>query len=220
MRKMVTYLLTGVCFLFSAALEAEIGEGCCAEWVEAPCVGEGPNNYYMEIFGGANFIQSNRRSHVKTSLNAGYTLAASVGYRWCYGIRFEGEYAFRRNEVKSMRFFGRSFSANGHYQSSSYMANMLWDLPLQQWGMTVCGIRPFIGGGIGWDYQILKARRHQTTFRDSKKHFAWQGMAGVTFPFYCHTDLSLEYRYHQGGLTYLHHHTIGLGVTYNFYPFF
>lgn len=220
MRKIVTYLLTSLCFLFSATSEAKIGNAFCEDFGMTPCCDDQQNNYYAEIFGGANFIQSNRRSHVKSSFKTGYTIAASIGYKWCYGIRWEAEYAFRRNQVKNIHFFGRSFGSNGHYQSSSYMANLFWDIPLKCWGLDAYGLRPFIGGGIGWDYQILRARRHHTTFRDSKKHFAWQGMAGLTLPLYFHTDLSLEYRYHQGGLTYLHNHTVGVGVKYNFPAFF
>lgn len=219
MKKEISCLLTGVCLLLLATLEAKTDNAFCEDFCMTPYCDDEQNNYYTEIFGGANFIQSDRRSHVKSVFKTGYTIAASVGYKWCYGIRWEAEYAFRRNQVKDIHFFGRSFGSSGHYQSSSYMANLLWDIPLECWGLNAWGIHPFVGGGIGWDYQILRARRHQRTFRDSKKHFAWQGMAGLALPFYCNTDLSLEYRYHQGGLTYLHNHTIGLGLKYNFHPF-
>lgn len=220
MKKELSAVVTGLCLLFSGISEAKIGNAFCEDYCKTSYCTDEQNNYYMEIFGGANFMQTNSRHSIKSSFKTGYAVAASVGYKWCWGLRFEAEYAFRRNRVKSVHYFGKSFGKCGHYQASSYMANLLWDIPLQCWGLNLCGIRPFVGGGIGWDYEIVHARYHHTNFRNGKKHFAWQAMTGLTMPFYCNTDVSVEYRYHQGGMKHLHNHTVGLGLKYNFPIFF
>ena len=53
--------------------------------------------------------------------------------RWvivgAYGLRLEAEYAFRRNAIRKIHFFAEGSSKHGHFQTSSYMANLLWDLP-------------------------------------------------------------------------------------------
>lgn len=62
------------------------------------------------------------------------------------------------------------------------MANLLWDLPLANWGCEFWKIRPFIGGGIGYDFQQIHAHNAGFTFKKSKKNFAWQVIAGLGYP--------------------------------------
>jgi len=174
------------------------------------------NSFYAEIFGGANFLQTEKRGGIKSYYRTDYLTSGSLGYRWCYGLRLEAEYAYRRNTLHKEHFFGRSFGVHGHFQSSSYMANVLWDLPLSKLGCGFWKIKPFIGGGIGYDYQQIRTRIFGLNFRENKKHFAWQVITGVGYPIFCHTDLSLEYKYHKGGFKHIHNHSVGLGLTYKF----
>lgn len=174
------------------------------------------NEFYAEAFGGANFLQTEKSGGIVSDYNTGYVVSGSLGYRWCYGLRVEGEYAYRRNSVRKLHFFGRSFSFHGHFQSSSYMANLLWDLPLSRWGCGCWKFRTFIGGGIGYDLQQIHAKNEGIAFRNNKKHFAWQVIAGIGYPLFCSTDISLEYKYHKGGFSYIHNHSLGVGLTYKF----
>lgn len=178
------------------------------------------NEFYVNLFGGANFIQSSMSSGVRNNYKTGYIVSSSLGYSWCYGLRLEGEYAYRRNSLKSIHFFGRTFSISGHFQSSSYMANVLWDLPLRRWGCDFWKIRPFVGGGIGYDDQLIHANNSGFSYREGKKGFAWQVMAGLKYPIFCHTHISLEYKFHKGGLNNVYNHSVGAGLTYYFSPNF
>ncbi len=80
------------------------------------------------------FCKTLQSDESKTKYKAGYIIAGSLGYCWNYGLNLEAEYAFRRNEIKKIHFFGQGSSKHGHFQTSSYMANLLWDLPLSTWG--------------------------------------------------------------------------------------
>src|ERR1700728_4761020 len=72
------------------------GDNCCCD--ETP-------PFYGEFFGGANFIESSKRRHVKADFDTGYILSGSIGYRWCYGLRLEFEYAYRRNNLRKVHVF-------------------------------------------------------------------------------------------------------------------
>lgn len=186
--------------------DSDEGAFCC----------EDGHNFYAEFLGGANFLQAESSGGIKSSFDAGYIVAGSFGYRWCYGLRVEAEYAFRRNDLTKIHFFGRSFSAHGHFQSSSYMANVLWDAPFCNWGCDLWNIQPFIGAGIGYDFQQIHAINEGLSFRKQKKGFAWQAIAGLKYPLFCDIDISLEYKCHQGGFSYIYNHSLGVGLTYNF----
>jgi len=174
------------------------------------------NTCYINVLGGANFLQTEIEEGVRTDYRTGYIVSTSVGYEWCYGLRLEAEYAFRRNTIKDLHFFGRSFPADGRFQSSSYMGNLLWDLPLSYLGCDCWDIHPFIGGGIGYDFQLIGGSIGGFDFREKSKHFSWQVMAGLAYPIFCNLDLMVEYTFHKGGLNHLYNHSIGAGLTYRF----
>jgi len=174
------------------------------------------NNFYVEVLGGANFLQTDTNSGIRYDYQTGYIVSGSLGYRWCYGLRFEAEYAFRRNSLRKIHFLGRTFTIDGHFESSSYMANLLWDFPLSNWGCNFLKIQPYIGGGAGYDFQQVRAHNEGFSFRENKKHFAWQVIAGLGYPLLCNTDISLEYKFHKGGFNYIYSHSVGLGLTYRF----
>lgn len=171
---------------------------------------------YAEVFGGANFLQTQTSGGVKSDYQTGYVLSGSLGYRWCYGLRLEAEYAFRKNSARKVHFLGRNFNLHGHFQSSSYMANLLWDLPVYAWGYSFCNIKPFVGAGVGYDFQQIHAKNAGLTLNQSKKDFAWQVIAGLSYPLFCNTDISIEYKFHKGGFSYIYNHSVGLSLTYKF----
>lgn len=172
--------------------------------------------FYGEIFGGANFIQTASYHHKKIDYNPGFVVAGTLGFHWLYGIRFEGEYAFRRNDAKKLHFQGESLSLKGHFQSSSYMANILWDLPLGCLGWNLPRVQTFLGAGAGYDAQRIHIKNNAFTFNKKENDFAWQVMAGVNYTIWYNTSISLEYKFHKGGLDNLYNHSLGIGLTYTF----
>lgn len=172
-------------------------------------------DFYAKVFGGANFLQNTKITQNRAKYDTGYIVAGSLGYTWCYGLSLEGEYAFRRNGIRKIHLHGEGSSQNGHFQSSSYMANVLWDLPLSYFEFSCLDIRPFVGAGMGYDFQQMHATNSRVIFNQKWRHFSWQVMAGLAYPIFCNTELTLEYKFHQGG-SHFNSNSIGLGLVYKF----
>jgi opacity protein-like surface antigen len=142
-------------------------------------------------------------------------MKVALGYNWHYGLHVEGEYTFRRNEISKIRFFGGDYSKRGHFQTSSYMANLLWDLPLSSWGCDCFNITPYIGAGVGYDFQHMHASNCRINFNQKWRHFSWQLMTGFAYPILCNAELTLEYTFHQGSC-HFNNHSLGVGLIYRF----
>jgi opacity protein-like surface antigen len=214
MRKNILLLLMSL--LFFIAADAQAQEGC----VEGSCCYEDScfvdeTNFYAKILGGANFLQHTAIDRNKSTYQTGYLIAGSLGYCWCYGLRVEAEYAFRRNAIREIDFFVEGCSKHGYYQASSYMANLLWDLPLPVWRCAFWNTQPFIGAGIGYDFPHMHSSNSRLVFNQKWSHFSWQLMAGLTYPFFCNTEMTLQYTFHQGGC-HFNNHSVGVGLVYKF----
>lgn len=166
-------------------------------------------NFYAKIFSGANFLQ-NRNA---TTYKSGYILAGSLGYCWNCGFCLEAEYAYRRNGINKIHFFSEGSSKHGHVQTSSYMANILWNVPFA----SCRNLQPLIGAGIGYDFQQMHSSNSRIVFNQKWHQFSWQLMAGLAYSIFCNTDITLEYKFHQGGCRF-YNHSIGAGLAYYFGP--
>jgi opacity protein-like surface antigen len=171
-------------------------------------------NVYAKIYGGANFLQSTSISGNHATYDAGYVFAGSLGYCWHYGLHWEGEYAFRRNAINKITFTSQGSSESGHFQTSSYMANMLWYVPLSTWTGRCWNFRPLIGVGVGYDFEQMIASNSRVVFNQKWHVFSWQAMAGIVYTVFCNTEFTLEYKFHQGN--HFYNNAIGIGLTYKF----
>lgn len=179
---------------------------CCADSM----------NFYAKVLGGANFLQNTTIAGNKSTYQVGYIVSGSLGYDWCnYGLRLEAEYAFRKNGISKTHFITEGTSKDGHFQTSSYMANLLWDFPVCSWGCTFWNIRPFIGGGIGYDFERMHASNPRIVFNQKWKQFSWQAMAGFAYPIFHNAEITVEYKFHQGG-GHFYNHAVGVGLVYKF----
>lgn len=200
--------------MFFIVADAPAEEGCVQNSCCYEDKGIGETSFYAKILAGGNFLQNTAPNGNKLTYKAGYVVGAALGYRWCYGLRMEGEYAYRRNAIKKMHYFGEGQSRHGHFQTSSYMGNLLWDLPFSSW-MGLWDVQSFIGAGIGYDSQKMHSSNSRIVFDQKWNHFSWQLMAGLTYPFFCNSHLTLEYTFHQGSC-HFNNHSIGVGFVYNF----
>lgn len=174
------------------------------------------NSCYVGVLGGPNFLSSCEDWGVKTDYDTGGLISISLGYRWYYGLRLEYEYAYRINNLHKLHYWGYSYKVRGYFRSCSYMANLIWDIPLKLWNSCL-KIQPFVGAGIGYDCQHIHAHNSWIRYqRRSEDHFAWQVIAGMSYPFFCDSDFTLDYKFHKGGLHHVNNHSIGVGVVYNF----
>lgn len=203
-------LLLMMSLLFFIAADAQAQEWCDEDFC---CVEE--TDFYAKILSGVNFLQNDGTGRNKTTYHTGYIIAGSLGYSWHYGLSLEAEYAFRRNAIRKIHFFGEGSSRHGHFQTSSYMVNLLWELPSSSWGCSFWNIQPFIGAGIGYDFQQMHSSNSRIIFNQKWHHFSWQAMGGLAYPIFCNTELTLEYKFHQGGC-HFYNHSVGVGVVYKF----
>lgn len=191
--------------------------------------------YYVGGFGGANFIQTNKKNHGhKNSYNTGYDVGGFIGYRWCEGLRLEGEISYRNNQHKNRKSSneGSGRRNKGHLETVAYMANALYEIDLSCWDCCGCDtweIVPYLGGGIGYSQQKQDRRcNNDCNFDDfgnprsgsSKKKwkggFAWQLIAGAAYEISPCMDVSLEYRFFNGHEKKLYNHSVGLAAKYHF----
>jgi len=184
---------------------------------------------------GATPPSSFAGSNIQLDRNDGFTGLGSLGYAFGNGFRLELEGSYRQNGLHSLNGTYASTSASGNIDSYGVMGNLLFDMDIgKPW------LYPYLGGGIGysWD-QLSSARLNQsgTSFsgNDSSGGFAYQAIAGLSFPVSGVPGLSIttEYRYHSvvgdqtfhgstpGGSANLtlgtqHDHDFLLGVRYAF----
>lgn len=216
MKKNISLLLMS--FLFFIAADAQGQTGCDQAFsCDEDVYGLDETNFYAKILAGVNFLQNTTIDGNKSTYQAGSVIAGYLGYCWCYGLRVEGEYAYRRNAIRKIHFFGigKGSSSHGRLQTSSYMANLVWDLPLSLWGCGFCNIQPFVGVGIGSDFEQMHASNSRIVFNQKWNHFSWQLMSGLAYPIFCNTEITLKYKFHQGGC-HFYNHSIGAGLTYKF----
>jgi opacity protein-like surface antigen len=207
MKKNILPLLLSLLFFMAADTQAQEWcneDFCCYE--DSCCVDK--TNFYAKILGGVNFLHNTSKDENKSTYETGYIIAGTLGYCWRNGLRLEAEYAFRRNAIRKIHFFVEGFSKHGHFQASSYMANLLW-------GCEFWNIQPFVGAGIGYDFQQMHASNTRIIFKQKWNHFSWQLMAGLAYPIFCNTEMTLEYTFHQGGC-HFNNHSLGVGLVYKF----
>jgi opacity protein-like surface antigen len=176
-------------------------------------------NWYVNVAGGANWLGDNAFSDVTSTTsqtttldfandpNIGFVLSAAVGMHLnnvLQGLRVEGELAYRENDVDAQwtsSITGATLDAlasdNGvsQYQHNAFsiMANAWYDFQ-------VAGLKPYVGGGIGWaDVEADGVYQGKTAGHSfSESGFAWQLGGGLHMPIDEKLTLGIGYRYFSG----------------------
>ena len=137
---------------------------------------------------------------LKINGNSGFTGFASVGYGFGNGIRLEVEGNYRQTQVH--RISGTPFptTAGGRIQNYGAMLNVLFDMDIG-----VPWLYPYVGlgAGYGWTHlnQVYTAGTNfpfSLRTDDTVGNFAWQVIAGLSFPIPDVPGLSItaEYRFY------------------------
>lgn len=163
--------------------------------VALPYAVQANDGVYVGGMAGANFFDlqdfqvKDGSRKVKTHLhtNTGYTLGGVAGYKFCNGLRLEGELSYRHNgldklsghyvltkaqkEAKAKKEKAESLHANGHINTTSIMGNVYYDLDID------CAIKPYVGVGVGYDYSKLHVNGVKLKDKDLKKRSIEAGLA-------------------------------------------
>ena len=168
---------------------------------------------YIGAVGGANFKQQEQvrvsipgapgPRYGRSGFDTGYVGIASIGYGLGNGLRLEAEGNFRRND------YGHGtadFATSGHERKYGAMVNALFDLDV---GSPY--VFPYVGVGAGYawtdQHEGFILPPYTGRLNDQQGGFAYQAIAGLSFPVPPVVGLSLvaEYRYYAvtGDRTYV-----------------
>lgn len=167
---------------------------------------------YAGGLGGINFLDYKHKG-VTVDFKTGWMAGGYLGYRFCNGIRAEGEAVYRYNRTKTIK--GDTHGVHiphqhikGHARTWSFMANGLYDFDVDCWCLV-----PYLGAGIGYDVTKISACHEH----GDENGFAWQVIAGALYPIDDCMEMGLEYRYHQGNQDrHLHNNSVDFKVQWYF----
>ncbi len=157
----------------------------------APSFAAADSKVYVDIAGGANFLQDSDISGTGLSTEAGFdtgfAVKAAIGNAMDTGFRFEAEVAYRDNDADGVG----SSSAGGDVTAWSLMGNAIYDIK------TGGRLTPYIGvgagvAGIDWNGVTPVGGG---SVDDNDTVFAYQGIAGLAYAVNDNLKLTLDYRY-------------------------
>lgn len=158
------------------------------------------SNFYLDGFGGVNFVRSLEENDVLIDFRTGYAMGGGVGYRLTPFFCLEGETAFRENKVDGLKVHDISLGACGNLQSVSAMFNGIFEQPV----LEGCLI-PYCGLGLGQQWERFKFKIDPIvtpegvyvfkTFRENCRGPAYQGIVGLNFIVLSKSTIGAEYRY-------------------------
>lgn len=162
------------------------------------------SGFYLSARGGPSFMGKTSNDiklpaagltfDVESEHGVGTAVAGSVGYKMRWGLRLEGEVAWRRNSISRFRVVGVGVPASGSVSSLAGMANIFYDFDnSSRW-------TPYVGGGLG----IARVSINKAAIavggglalaNDSATAFAYQAGGGVMFEVFPRLNLMLDVRY-------------------------
>jgi OmpA-OmpF porin, OOP family len=125
--------------------------------------------------------------------NNGYDVTGAVGYGFGNGWRAELEGDYINGGFSKLRVGGTDYRSGGNEGRYGVFANGYYDFDI---GLPY--LFPYLGAGIGWqDVNFNGLNADGFSFNKSQAAFAYQGIAGVSFPIHYVPGLSatLEYRF-------------------------
>ena len=144
-------------------------------------------------------------------------LSAALGYRWGY-FRIEAEYVWREETDDTKRSaIINGASINSQFESSSYMANIYWDLSPYTW------FTPYVSAGIGMtelEYNFNNRGGNDTNKASFEEtNFTWSVGGGLSAQVTNRFNVDLGYRYYDMGdigEASIHAHEVYGGLRYVF----
>ncbi len=184
---------------------------------------------YIGAGAGGNILQNEAVSRSRAPSNfgrgsdykfdAGPVVIGSVGYGLGNGLRFELQGAYYQNKINRLANGGRTLpgfanstretSAGGDEYKEAVFANVLYDLPLNQFGINA-PVFPYVGVGFGYVHNQFNNGHIQTVsnatggstqflrITGQNDNLGVQGIVGVSFPVYQYVPglaFTAEYRF-------------------------
>ena len=136
--------------------------------------------------------------NIQLRRDGAFTGLGILGYGFGNGFRLELEGSDRQSGLTGLSGTSAPTSGSGRLQNYGVMGNFLFDMDIgSPW------LYPYFGGGVGYGWERMGSARlsqASTSFAssDTQGGFAWQAIAGLSFPVWGVPGLSItaEYRYH------------------------
>lgn len=93
------------------------------------------------------------------------------------------------------------------------MANFIWYLPVRSF---MRATQLYLGVGIGYDVQHMRAYEYYFLWKNFDKGFAWQVLTGLGYALSTNTSLEVKYQFHKGPLKDTYIDSLGISFTYKF----
>ena len=159
--------------------------------------------FYADVHGGVPFFNNDSarvtalttggsvRAH--TNYETGWLAGSSAGYEWAPGFASEFEFTFRQNHLNRIATSTPLF-VGGDMHSFAIMLNGYYRFHNRT------PFTPYIGAGIGEATVSLNNTRptagvDRGPFGGTDAVFAYQGIAGISYPIAPHLTIAAEYRY-------------------------
>jgi opacity protein-like surface antigen len=168
------------------------------------------DGFYADLHGGATFfnndaarvnndaarvtrLTSGGSVHAHTNYDTGWLAGSSAGYEWKQGFAGEFEFTFRQNHLNRIASSAPLF-VGGDLHSFAMMFNGYYRFH------NATPFTPYLGGGLGEAVVGLNNARptagvDRGPFGGTDAAFAYQGIAGVSYPLAPHLSIAAEYRY-------------------------
>src|SRR5574344_1753581 len=133
-------------------------------------------------------------------------LSGALGYRWGY-FRLEGEYVWRDSTDDSYTEGATTY--NSEFETSSYMANIYWDLSPYTW------FTPYLSAGLGMTDISYSVNANDY----DEDNFTWSVGGGLSAQVTNRFNIDLGYRYYDMGdlgEANIHTHEVYSGLRYVF----
>lgn len=181
--------------MFSKKIKTLFATLLAVSAISSLSAGEG---LYLGGYGGINVVDYKANEVQDLDLKNDYTAGITVGHRWTSGWRFETDIGYHRNGFEET-----SASSAGKVQTVSAMENVIYEIPLDS------QLRPHIGAGIGYSETWTKA--DDKSIDTHSRSFAYQGIAGVSYPLNECLSMAADYRYYRDNKETANH-SVTLGV--------
>jgi len=157
-----------------------------APWTTAEAADKG---FYVGAAGGYNVPFNSDVGSIEADLDSDWAGLGALGYAFASGLRLEGEFGYRTNDVNSLSGFT---GGTGSIKTSTFMTNLLYDFDRFGWPVT-----PYVGAGLGAARvgANVTATTPSLAISDSDYGFAWQGIVGAAMDLNRYLTLTADYRF-------------------------
>ena len=168
---------------------------------------------YIGIHGGPDHGHDTDRSN--SGQKMGFAIGGIYGYDFNNQFRGEVEVSYRQAHKRTVykdklidQLFSRTYESK---HSTAFMVNACYDMSQ----LAMYNLNPFIGGGIGFTNNVTQYKAKYDDHVDSEKRrdsdFAWQLLAGVSYPIQEGVKANIRFCYHQGQ-QHTKSHSVTLGL--------